>query len=600
MRNEVRRAAWVGAVIGACLVLAAGYAGWRFRSQRMTTARFSLLNFAVGTIETARFGADGRTLFYSLRVGGQAPEIFAYDPRESGPRDLGLHNAHLLSVSAKDELALCQAPSPVLDNQFVGTLAVASGAGGAPRVVREGVAEAVWDGGELACIIVDGAFHHRLEFPAGRTVDSWNLSQRIVSNLTLSRDGQLLACVDADSAKGVTTLKAYRRGGGQQVLHTLAGDASGAAFTGLVWGPGGELWVSQQVGDQTEVWTLTLAGARRVLWRSQGTLQLLDVSREGRALLAQQTRRRSVYGLREGEPPRDLSIQRSTQVRGLSADGRLVLLNESPVQDGGSPEDRCFVGPLDGGPPQSLGKGYGGAISGDGRWVSVDCGSVPLRDLDPAWLEAMKEAGLTRPEDPKARVRYTLFVPTGQGRPFAVAVPEGFEANPGFTSLLPDGRVLNNVLKGGKAGWVVLDRRGGPPVRVGAPDGDWLLLASLYPLSPDATRLILSQDARDWLIQPLAGGRALPITGVQPGERVVGWSEDGRSVFVRTGYRELPLKVTRLDLASGARTPALTFTPQDPSGFLAFRDVFMSLDGRSCAASCQKKLSDLYLVEDLR
>jgi len=69
---------------------------------------------------------------------------------------------------------------------------------------------------------------------------------------------------------------------------------------------------------------------------------------------------------------------------------------------------------------------------------------------------------------------------------------------------------------------------------------------------------------------------------------------------VRTGYRELPLKVTRLDLASGARTPALTFTPQDPSGFLAFRDVFMSLDGRSCAVSCQKKLSDLYLVEDLR
>jgi len=594
----------LGAALGIGLLLAAGFIGWRLQRQPWAPAKLHMLNFPVGTIESARFGADGVTVYCSLRVVGGPPELYSFDPRETEPKALGLHDALLLAISPSNDLAIIQNPYHVLENQYIGTLAQVSGRGGAQRVVREGVAEVAWGGAGMAMVMGDAAFRDHLEFPVGRTLETWDASTRSLSHITLSGDGNLLACVDRDEVEGVTTLVAYRREGGRRVLYTQEGDGSGGSITGLVWGPRGELWVSEAGRDQTEVWTLSPRGVRRVLWHSQGNLQLLDVSREGRALLVQQTIRRSVCGVKAGTTSLvDLSIQGRTQVRGISDDGRLVLLNESPVTDGGTVLDRCYLRPLDGGPPRPLGKGFGWSLSGDGRWAQVDTGPQPARDLDPAWAQALWKADLANGEleDTKGRTRLLLFAPTGQGSPFAVALPKGYEPSDGVAFLLPDGQRAAAVAKiDGRDGWVLLDRRGGPPIPVTPPGSDWLLLASLDPLSPDGTRLIISPDSKSFFIQPiLGGGQPQPVRGLRPDERLVGWSAEGDAVYVRSGRSRLPVTVSRLDLNTGARRVVASFSPLDPAGFLECRDVFTTPDGRASVFSYQKRMSDLYLADNL-
>jgi hypothetical protein len=410
--------------------------------------------------------------------------------------------------------------------------------------------------------------------------------------------------VESDDVAQTTRVVAFRRDGGRRVLYAREGEGSVRLFTGLVWGPGGELWVSETEGDQTVVWTLSLAGTRRIRWRCQGNLQLMDLSREGRALLVQQTVRRSVWSVNTpGGAPVDLSVQGRTQLEGLSDDGRLVLLDESPITEGTTLEDRCYVRSTAGGPPRLLGKGFGEPLTGDGKWVQMDPGPQPAEALVPAWAQALEKAGLA-PQDlgsTKARIAYRLFVPTGPELPFSVVLPKGRENDNIIAYLLPDERrVLTLYQVDGSMAWVILDRGGAPPVQVTPPGFDWVPVGSLSPLAPDGTgRFIGCRDTMAWFILSLAGGRPEPIRGLHPGERPVGWSTDGGSVFVRNPRDQLPVTITRLDLRSEARKVVTSFSPLDPAGFLECRDAYASTDGRTFAFSLQKRLSDLYLVDNL-
>jgi hypothetical protein len=345
-----------------------------------------------------------------------------------------------------------------------------------------------------------------------------------------------------------------------------------------------------------------MGGRQRPLWRSAGAYQLLDVSAEGRVLLAQQQVRRGVLAQKAGEAqPRDLSILGSTQAKGLSADGRSLLLLESPVMEGGTAHDGAYLRPLEGGPAIRLGRGLPQTLSPDGRWVHLEAAALDAKDLDPTWVSAWQNAGLA-PQDlgnATARSRFLLFVPTGLGRPFAIPLPPGVE-DPGYAYLLPDGQhVAASSSVKGKDQWVLLDRQSGAP-RILTREGQGLFYAGLVPLSPDGTRLIVSGNSKDWFIQPLAGGEAQPIRGMLPGERVVGWSADGAAVHVRPELSVLPVTITRLELATGTRKLILTFTPPDPSGHLQTRGVFVTPDARAFAFTYDKKLSELYLVEGVR
>ncbi|HJW34740.1 MAG TPA: serine/threonine-protein kinase [Holophagaceae bacterium] len=561
---------------------------------------FQRLNFVPGTLEAARFGPDGRSVYFSQRIAGGKPEIFVARPGTAGPEPVGLQDALLLGVSATNELAFLNHPRHWVSGRYRGTLARAPGGGGALRELQENVTEVAWDGEGLATV-TSTEQEVTLEFPPGNRILRDNHQTRTLCLIRLSPDRAHLALVDAD-ARTKTQIVVFTREGQRRALFTQEGDINGNTLTGLAWGPGGELWVSELQGDQTALWALDMNGRRRPLWRGQGHHQLMDVSPRGQALLVQHQARRGVWVQRVNEDhPRDLSILGSTQAFGLSADGRNLLLLESPAMDGGTSRDEAYLRPVDGGPPVRLGRGTPDALSPDGRWVHMDTATQKVKDIDPGWLAAYREAGLPLQdmEDPKARARYALFVPTGLGRPLAVPLPK--DSVPiGYAFLFPDGqRVLASLSLRGKDHWVLLDRKGQAP-QVVTREGLADIWAGLVPLSPDGSRLIVSGTGHDWFIQPLPGGEPKPIPGLLPRERVIGWSGDGKAVFVRPELSVLPVALTRVELATGARKQVLAFTPPDAAGQVQTRGVFMSLDAKVFAFTYEKKLSELYLVEGLK
>ncbi len=561
---------------------------------------FQRLNFVPGTIEAARFGPDGQTIYFSQRLAGGRPEIFVLRPGATEPKPVGLTDALLLGVSGSSEVAFLHRPRHWISGRYRGTLARAPGGGGAMRELQEEVTEVAWDGEGLITISTAGDTI-ALEFPPGRHVIKGHTQTQSLFHARLSRDGALLALVDSD-ARTQTQIVTFDRAGQRRVLFTQAGDINGNTLSGLAWGSEKDIWFSELVGNQTALWALNLDGQRRLLWRGQGHQQLMDVSAQGQVLLVQHQARRGVLVQRAGEDRvRDLSILGSTQAFGLSADGRSLLLLESPALDGGTSVDEAYLRPTDGGPPLRIGRGAPDSVSSDGSWVHMDTGTQRAKDLDPAWAGAYQGAGLSAAEldDPKARARFALFVPTGLGRPIAVALPKG--AVPiGYAFLLDDNqRVLASLAMDGKDHWVLLDRRGGEP-RIVTREGLAEIWAGLAPLAPDHHSLIVSGNGRDWFIQPLPGGEPRPILGMREGERVIGWSGDGKAVYVRPELSILPVILTRVDLATGARKGALAFTPPDAAGHLQTRGVFMSLDAKVFAFTYEKKLSELYLVSGVK
>lgn len=592
VRHRLRRLAGPGALLGLGLI------AWALGGRPAPAPVFRQLDLLPGAIEAARFGADGRTIFYSERVAGGRPEVFALDPGSAAPRPLGLQDALLAGVSPRDELACIQGPLPTAGPAFTGTLVVRSASGGVPREVRQDVAEAVWDGRELATLGLTSAGTLRLDFPEGRSLIVCDAAVRTLAHLALDRDGGHLALVDGDPARGRAEVAVFDREGRRRTLLTKAGAGPAGAITGLAWGDG-TLWGSERDGDQTEVWTLTLRGRKRTVWRGQGELQLLDVGPGGRLLLAQQHLRRSVHALDlGGAAPRDLSIQGSTQVQGFG--GRNLLLLESPSLGGGTRQDRLYLRSAGGGPALALGPGRAAALSADGAWVQVDTRALGPGTLDPAWTEAYTSAGLPAKAqaDPEARAKYLLFVPTGLGRPFVIPVPAGFAPTGRGAQLLADGRrILAHLAWGDSTGWVLLDRNGGPPTIL-TPAG----LGGAFPggpqVSPDGTRCLVSGNGLAWFIQPLAGGEPRPIPGLARGERPVAWAADSQSLFA-CGTQALEVPIFRLDLKRGRRTPLATFTPPGPASDLHIRTLLAEPGGGTFAIGWESQVTDLFVVESL-
>ena len=115
----------------------------------------------------------------------------------------------------------------------------------------------------------------------------------------------------------------------------------------------------------------------------------------------------------------------------------------------------------------------------------------------------------------------------------------------------------------------------------------------------DGTRMLLVGGER-FFIQSLAGGEPRRVEWFLKNERPLGWGADGKSLFIRSEQWVLPVTVTRLDLASGARRQAFQFMPGDPSGILMIRSIFLPPDGGVCALDYVRQLSELYMVDGIK
>ena len=96
---------------------------------------------------------------------------------------------------------------------------------------------------------------------------------------------------------------------------------------------------------------------------------------------------------------------------------------------------------------------------------------------------------------------------------------------------------------------------------------------------------------------PIDGGDPLPIPGLRPDDQIASFAEGDAELFV--AGPSVPVKIERLDLATGRRTPWLEISPTDAAG-LRYALVTITPDGRHWALATAKMLTDLFLIEGLK
>src|SRR5260370_36417665 len=83
-------------------------------------------------------------------------------------------------------------------------------------------------------------------------------------------------------------------------------------------------------------------------------------------------------------------------------------------------------------------------------------------------------------------------------------------------------------------------------------------------ISPDGKSIVVADRQGKNLIVAIDSGQTRPIAGLNDDDKLARWSADGRSLYLFQG--KMPMKLYRLDLATGRRGLLKEIVPSDPSG----------------------------------
>jgi len=565
-RSRALRAAVVPILVAAAL--AAGWIAARALAKPGSAPSFHRLTFRSGVIANARFAPDGKTVIYGATWEGDEASLYQTRAESPESRRFEYPDADILAVSQGGEMAILlgerKGPSSTMSRVAL--------AGGAPRPVLEGVhyAGADWspNGRDLAVIRnVDGK--NRLEAPIGTVLFE---SEMPLESPRFSPSGDLIAFFGGlDGRISVSVVEVASR------KHRVVSDAWDTTAGAPCWPPGGkEIWFtgSRRGSDPQALYAVSLSGRERLITRAPGNLELDDISREGRVLAAHHRLRVVVMGRRRGEPnERDLTWFDLSWPTDLSADGNTLVFTEGG-EGGGGKQGAVYIRGTDGSPAVRLGEGTSGALSPDGKLVTVrlsgDAGAPPR----------------------------LMLLPTGAGEPKTVPT-SGLDFS-GAGNWLPDGQrlLLAAAEKGRPARVFVIDigsgnRRPVTPEGVGSLRGP----TGGNPVAPDGNRFLAADAKLSRFIGFTDGTAPRQAQGFLPQELPVRWAADGRSIIVRE-FRS-PIKLSLLNLETGEKRPWKEIRPGGvqtggPRLFL------MSRDGESYVYQTFGALSDLYLIDGLK
>ena len=522
------------------------------------------LSFRRGTIFSARFANDGRTVVYAAAWEGNPVEVFSTHPGSLESRPLGLPGTGLFAVSPTGNMAISLRRHFLRGFVSIGTLAIAPLAGGSPREVLNDVQEADWspDGTSLA-VVHDVGGRNRLEFPVGKVLyetGGW------ISHPRVSPKGDMVAFLDhstpGDDGGSVAIVDLNGK------MQTLSSEWVSAQ--GLAWSPtDDEIWfTATKTGNTRALYAVTLAGRERLIKQAVGSLTLHDISRNGQVLVTQDNARMAITSLPPHETrERDLSWLDWSLARDLSMDGKTLLFTEAG--EGGGAMYGVYLRTTSGSPAVRLNDGSAMALSPDGKWV------LTVLPTSPSQL---------------------MLLPTGTGEK-RLLEQDGLHYQP-WASWFPDGqRILfagNEPDRGTRL--YVQSLTGGKPYPI-TPEG--VRLSSPHSVSPDGKFIAAIGPDQRVSLYPLEGGEPHPVRGLAPGDGPIRWSADGRSLYV---YRpaELPARVYRLDLSTGRKELWKELMPCDATGVHTIFRVLLTPDGKSYAYTYKRALSDLYLIEGLK
>ncbi len=555
---------WLPWAIAAVLLVTAGiFAGFGLKPAAKPVYR--RLTFERGTIYSARFTPDSGSIVYGAAWNGRPIEIFSTLADSPLEHPLGLTAAHLLSLSRTNELALSLHGSSGGRLDFVnGMLASAPLAGGTPREIQQDTTWADWSPeGKLAIV------HHlngrdQLEYPIGTILYSTN---GYISNIRFSPQGDRIAFMDHPDPwdnRGsvcVTDLSGQRT--------TLS--SGWESEDGLAWSASGaEVWfTASQNGSNQAIWAVSQSGRQRQVLGVPGGVTLQDITRDGRVLVTAGSERLAMNWTGKGkqtEEARDLSWYDWTIAKDISPDGQWVLFEESSEPAGGN--YAVAIRKIDGSPPIRLGDGTGGGLSPDGKWAASVFTGNP---------------------------KHLTLLPIGPGQPREIPLPSLESLQNGAARFLPDGKRL--VIDGNEPGRpgrsYVVDISGGQLHPV-TPEGSFAILPS-----PDGKYLAGWVRGRGATLFPVDGGPARAIPGSEVNDMPTQWSADSRALYVyqQTGA---PLKVYRLDIATGKKDLVRELVPDDRDGVVSIGPVVTNPSASEFAYSDYQMLSVMYVVSGLR
>ena len=551
--------------LAAAALLGCGWLASAWIHRGVSAPEYHRLTFEEGTVYSARFASDGRSVVYEASWNGNPPRLFSTVSASPQTQQLDLADAHLLAISRTNQMALQLRGVHGTSLDYTGgTLAQAPLAGGSPRELLEDVRWADWDPSpqsQLAVVhTVDG--HSRLEFPQGKVLYE---SPGSITNIRFSPSGDKIAFMDHPvlwDDRGV--VKSVDVSSGR--LSTLSSEWESEA--GLAWNPkGDEVWFTAiEAGYNRKLMAVGLNGRTRLILTAPEGINLQDIAPDGRVLVSVENQRVALEATAAPDyRGHDLSWYDWSVVKDISADGQWVLFEES-----GEPFEGRYAVSVRGmnGAPIHLGDGSAGGLSPDDKWA------LDVATADPP--------------------RVTLL-PIGPGTPKDVPLPGLEHVQNGSARFMPDGKhiLVNASERGHLVRGFLLDLDGGKPRPV-TPEG-----IAAFRISPDGHFVAAHGPNASLVICDADGGNVAQIPGIELGDTSAQWSADSKALYVYH-FGEMPARIFRLDIHTGKRTLVRELEPSQRAGVVSIAPIVMSPDATRFAYSYYQNLSTLYVISGLK
>jgi len=530
---------------------------------------FHQISFGHGSITGARFAADGQSVIYGAHWAGQALGLYSTQPGNPESRSLGMSNAGIWSVSSSGEMAIAY-PCTLNWGNCIGTLALVPPAGGAPREVLDDISGADWapDGKTLAVAQLARQRTRIVQYPGEKILyeaPGW------VTGIRISPNGDRIAFFEhpiwGDIGGSVSVLDLT---GKKKVL-----SSRWKALIGLAWSPNGdEVWFTgsrETKGGGFNLFAVTPSGTERRLHSTPSSLQILDISRDGRRVLVRRLTPRAVLmGLAPGDSTeRELSWFDFSTAADLSSDGKTLLFYEWGTGVGGN--ETVYLRESNGSDAKRLGDGKPLALSPDGQ------SALTLQHSSPPQL-VLLPTGLGKPKPLPSGVineflHWAAWSPSGE-RIFFTAAESGHRPRTWAQDL--DGGLPQAITPEGMAGTLL------------ATDGKLIAAVDQY---------------QQYYLYPVDGGTPRALEGFEDGDVLLQWSGDGHAIFVR-GPADAQLKIYRLDLRTGTRRLWKDLTPPYAAGIIDIGtdpgQVRITPDGQWYVYTLWTAVGELYMAEGLK
>jgi eukaryotic-like serine/threonine-protein kinase len=527
-------------------------------------AEYQQITFRTGSIGNARFTPDG-SIVYSASWDGGGDQLYMSRTDDPGSRELGIKDAELLSISKGGELAIRLNTVGHGGYARTGTLARVPLSGGTPREVLDNVADADWSAnGESMAIVryVPENNHWRLEYPTGKVLlDTINW----ISHPKISPDGKWIAFADHENPGGDDegSLAVIGADGKEQERKLSSGWTS---LQGILWSPvGDEIWfTSTNTGQASNPRAVTLSGKLRTITNVPGGMWLEDL-RNGTVLTVANHERLAIRGMAPGgKEEHELGWFGWSELRDISRDGRKILFEEEG--DGGGPNYTVYLRDTDGSPPARIGEGLAMAISPDTKWA------------------------ITR----RAQGGPLNLVPTGTGESRQLTHDAVSYDGARF---FPDGkRLLAYGIEAGHGGRDYLVDLSNGDSKAITPEG----MAGVQ-LSPDGKSVAVRAADGKRGIWSLEKGEFRAIPGLESKDSVIGWTQDGESVYVAPYIRGAKAyQVYRANVETGKVEPWKSFGAEVGAQGALLAPPHLSSDGTAYAYLYVRTLSEAYVVSGLK